>query len=231
MGRFRQPFRGDYPITLNYHEKFDPLYDNVKRFHEGIDYGCPEGTPILASADGTVVGRFNAPYGYGLFVEINHGDGYHAFYAHLSRATVDHGDKVSQGDLIGYSGNTGNSTGPHLHFEVRKNGASLDPRSILQSVFDADPANNTPEPEKPHFEAVESGFCMVVCDVANVRCHCDMSRVVGTLEAGSIISVGDEVTIWNGLPFRDYYDPRHKCWLRIAEHDPDTQMIVNYDLK
>ena len=70
---------------------------------------------------------------------------------------------------------------------------------------------------------------MVVCDVANVRCHCDMSRVITQRKRGDIISVGKEVTMYQGLPYRDYYDASVSCWLRIAEHDPYTQMLRNYN--
>ena len=55
-----------------------------------------------------------------------------------------------------------------------------------------------------------------------------MSRVIGQRKKGDIIAIGDETTMYNGLPYRDYYDPTYKCWLRIAEHDPDTQIIKNY---
>ncbi len=83
---------------------------------------------------------------------------------------------------------------------------------------------------KPQFEAVQSGLCVVVCDAANVRCHCDMTRIIGQRKKGTVISIGDEVTMYNGLPYRDYYDAEKKCWLRIAEHDPTDQIIKNFTL-
>ena len=58
-----------------------------------------------------------------------------------------------------------------------------------------------------------------------------MNRVLGQRKRGDILSIGNDVTMYNNLPYRDYYDPEFKCWLRIAEHDPDTQMIVNYEIK
>ena len=226
---YRQPFKGDYPITLDYGEKFEPLYTDESP-HRGIDYGCPEGTEILASNDGTVIYTGTLTVGYGKYVQLLHDGGYSTFYAHLSAILVREGQAVSIGQVIGLSGNTGNSTGPHLHFEVRKNGHAVDPKAMLQSVFDGDPISSTPEPEKPTFKSLHSGTAVVVCDVANVRCHCDMSRVMGQLKRGDIIAIGDQVTMYNGLPFRDFWDPRVSCWLRIAEHDPTTQMLENYEV-
>jgi murein DD-endopeptidase MepM/ murein hydrolase activator NlpD len=103
------------------------------RMHEGIDISVPEGTPIRAAADGTVILE-QSEYesgGYGNYTCIDHGGGLSTCYAHQSSFAVSVGAQVSQGDLIGYSGNTGHSTGPHLHFEVRINGAPTDPLGYL----------------------------------------------------------------------------------------------------
>ena len=234
MTEYRQPFTGDYPITLNFHEAWPPTYDNVTKFHEGIDYGCPNGTPILASADGTVIRSAFVASGYGEYIIIQHEEGTGTVYAHLSIRTKSMFDKVKQGDVIGYSGSTGASTGPHLHFEWRRKAGDYttaeDPRSHLRNVLDTEPISSTPAPVKPQFDTIERGVCIVVADLVNVRCHCDMSRVVGQLHKGDVISIGDKVTEYMGLPFRDYYDTTQNCWLRIAEHDPDTQLIQNYDI-
>jgi murein DD-endopeptidase MepM/ murein hydrolase activator NlpD len=103
------------------------------RMHEGIDISVPEGTPIRAAADGTVI-LMQSEYesgGYGNYTCIDHGGGLSTCYAHQSSFATSVGASVSQGDLIGYSGNTGHSTGPHLHFEVRINGAATDPLGYL----------------------------------------------------------------------------------------------------
>ena len=226
---FRQPFMGDFPITLDYGEKFPPLYTDESP-HQGIDYGCPTGTPILASDDGVVDFTANLTVGYGKYIRLKHDGGYITLYAHLSEILVREGQTVVKGQVIGKSGSTGNSTGAHLHFEVRKNNIKIDPKSVLQSVFDADPANNTQTTEKPKFEAVAAGSVIVICDLANVRCHCDMSRVIRQLKKDTVIMVTDQVTMYNGLPYRDYWDGNMGCWLRIAEHDPTDQMIVNYEI-
>ena len=100
------------------------------RMHEGIDISVPEGTPIHAAASGSV--SLASVYGgYGNYTCIEHGDGVSTCYAHQSSFAVSQGDSVSQGDVIGYSGNTGSSTGPHLHFEVRVNGEAVDPMGYL----------------------------------------------------------------------------------------------------
>ena len=227
---FRQPFTGNYVITLDYGEKFPPLYTDESP-HRGIDYGTPIGTKILASEDGTVTTVASLSVGYGNYVLIKHADGYETVYAHLSQILVRQGQAVSQGDVIGLSGNTGNSTGPHLHFEVRKNGIKIDPKTVLHSVLDSNPNTYTPNAEKPEFEAIRGGLAIVCCDLANVRCHCDMSRVIKTLPRDSIISVSETVTVYNGLPYRQYWDGEKQCLLMIAEHDPYDQIIRNYEQK
>jgi murein DD-endopeptidase MepM/ murein hydrolase activator NlpD len=103
------------------------------RMHEGIDISVPEGTPIRAAADGTVI-LMQSEYesgGYGNYTCIDHGGGLSTCYAHQSSFATSVGAHVSQGDVIGLSGNTGHSTGPHLHFEVRINGAPTDPLGYL----------------------------------------------------------------------------------------------------
>ncbi len=113
----------DGPITSGYGYRWGSL-------HEGIDIAVPEGTPIRAAASGTVI---IAAYtgGYGNYTCIDHGKGLSTCYGHQSGYAVSAGDSVSQGQIIGYSGNTGHSTGPHVHFEVRINGASTDPLPYL----------------------------------------------------------------------------------------------------
>ena len=100
------------------------------RMHEGIDIAVAEGTPILAAASGTVImAGYNG--GYGNYTCIDHGGGLSTCYAHQAGYAVTSGQSVGQGQVIGYSGNTGSSTGPHLHFEVRINGAATDPLGYL----------------------------------------------------------------------------------------------------
>lgn len=101
-------------------------------FHTGIDIAASEGTNIAAARGGTVVfaGWSN---GYGKVVKIDHGDGYDTLYAHTSKILVDVGDKVARGQIIAKVGSTGNSTGPHLHFEVRHGSATVNPLDYLRN--------------------------------------------------------------------------------------------------
>lgn len=106
--------------------RIHPIY-KVKKLHTGIDFSAPTGTPVYATADGVVKNvkvRFS---GYGKFIEIDHGFGYHTRYAHLHDFNVKEGQKVKRGELIAYVGNTGMSTAPHLHYEVLKNGKKINP--------------------------------------------------------------------------------------------------------
>lgn len=101
------------------------------RMHYGLDIAVPTGTPIRAAAAGTVT--YASSMGtYGILVMIDHGHGVETRYAHLSRVAVRVGQRVSRGEIVAYSGNTGNSTGPHLHFEIRRNGVALDPLDFLR---------------------------------------------------------------------------------------------------
>lgn len=106
---------------------FGPRWGSV---HRGVDWGCSTGTSVMASCSGTVVqAGWNGSYGYS--ITISHGNGMQTRYAHLSSILVSNGQYVKQGEVIGRSGNTGNSTGPHLHFEVIVNGTRVNPFTYL----------------------------------------------------------------------------------------------------
>lgn len=113
-------------IASGFGYRIDPIYKTVK-LHAGLDFSAPQGTPIYATADGVVEIAGNTANGYGNHVVINHGYGYETLYGHMVRVKTRRGERVKRGDLIGYVGNTGKSTGPHCHYEVRKNGQKLDP--------------------------------------------------------------------------------------------------------
>jgi len=114
-----RPFVGRHPITQPFGSTRFARTAYRTRFHNGIDYGMPVGTPILAAASGRVlaIGN-NGRYQYGRYIAIKHTDNFFTLYAHLSRESVTVGQLVNQGDIIGHSGNTGFSTGPHLHLGV-----------------------------------------------------------------------------------------------------------------
>jgi murein DD-endopeptidase MepM/ murein hydrolase activator NlpD len=113
-------------IASGFGYRIDPIYKTVK-LHAGLDFSAPQGTPIYATADGTVTTAGNTANGYGNHVVIDHGYGYETLYGHMVRVKARVGERVKRGDLIGYVGSTGKSTGPHCHYEVHKNGQKLDP--------------------------------------------------------------------------------------------------------
>ena len=117
------------PITSNFGWRIHPIY-GTRRLHAGTDFGVDEGTPVHA-ADGGVVVEAGWISGYGYTVIIDHGNGMSTLYAHNSDVAVSPGQTVSKGQVVSYSGNTGGSTGPHLHFEVRINGEPTDPMGYL----------------------------------------------------------------------------------------------------
>lgn len=100
-------------------------------YHGGVDWPCPTGTAVHAADSGVVVIAKRLTYSYGQYIVIDHGNGLSTLYAHNSSLCVSVGEKVSKGQLISYSGSTGNSTGPHLHFEVRLNGTRVNPMNYL----------------------------------------------------------------------------------------------------
>lgn len=115
----------------------DPFY-TIQKFHEGLDFSAPVGTEVYATGDGVVVAVERSRIGYGNHVLIDHGYSYQTLYAHLSNFEVRRGEKVKRGQVIGYIGNTGKSTSPHLHYEVHRNGRPIDPIHFLFNDITAD---------------------------------------------------------------------------------------------
>lgn len=113
-------------LSSFYGYRIDPIY-KIKKFHYGVDFSAPQGTPIYASGAGTVVKTRRSRRGYGNTVTIDHGYGYTTFYAHNKDNMVKKGDVVTRGQIIATVGNTGKSTAPHLHYEVRKNNRTINP--------------------------------------------------------------------------------------------------------
>ncbi|HYG37568.1 MAG TPA: M23 family metallopeptidase [Cytophagales bacterium] len=106
--------------------RIHPIY-KVKKMHTGADFSAPRGTPIYATGDGVVIKVISSIGGYGKEVEIDHGFGYITKYAHMENFKVKRGQKVKRGECIGEVGNTGISTGPHLHYEIIHNGTKINP--------------------------------------------------------------------------------------------------------
>ncbi len=127
----RKPVRGDdVRLTSGYGVRYHPLL-NTRKMHTGVDWATAPGTPVLASGNGTIEEAGHKGY-YGNYLRIRHANGYHTAYGHMSRfaAGATEGVKVRQGQIIGYVGSTGLSSGPHLHFEVLVNSRFVDPMSI-----------------------------------------------------------------------------------------------------
>jgi len=113
-------------IASGFGYRIDPIYKTVK-FHAGLDFTAPSGTPIYATGDGTVEEASLSDVGYGNHVVVRHGYGYKTLYGHMLRTKVKTGQAVKRGDVLGWVGSTGKSTGPHCHYEVMKNGEKVDP--------------------------------------------------------------------------------------------------------
>ncbi|HYD27369.1 M23 family metallopeptidase [Brevundimonas sp.] len=112
------------------------------RQHKGVDIAAPQGTSVYVACEGEVLRTGYDAKGYGRFIEVRHPNGMSTLYAHLSRIDVARGDKVAADERIGLVGSTGRSTGPHLHFEVRRDHAQVNPTSVLGQAFEVeiDPA-------------------------------------------------------------------------------------------
>lgn len=223
MLTYRQPFKGEYPITQRYGETItDP------KGHTGIDYGCPEGTPILASADGIVMKAGWDSTGYGNMVNILHAKDRATLYAHLKEVNVYDNQKVKQGDVVGWSGNTGNSTGPHLHFEARTRwndyNSHFDPMLLpLMSVDDS----ILPENAGGQFPSsvgepspLTEGIYRVACDAAYVRGWQSLSREK-LVYRGEPVYVFPMVKYYDGLPF--YFIGAGSC---MAAYDNEGTIIL-----
>jgi len=134
-GMFAWPMQPDvYHISSGYGYRDDPKNPGTTKFHKGVDLAANGGTPILAAADGIVEVANSTDswgYGWGYYIKIKHQDGYETLYAHCSKIAVREDEEVFAGQVIGYVGSTGNSTGPHLHFEVRKDGAVTNPMNYF----------------------------------------------------------------------------------------------------
>ncbi|NSW82749.1 MAG: M23 family metallopeptidase [Syntrophothermus sp.] len=116
---------GESPVTSPYGMRKDP-FTGKQRFHTGVDFGVPAGTPVRSAYNGKVIYSSSTPI-WGNLVIIDHGNGLTTWYAHLQARKCNTGGEIAQGDVIGFVGSTGRSTGPHLHFEVRQNGKPVNP--------------------------------------------------------------------------------------------------------
>ena len=128
-GKFVWPSAVSKKVTSPFGYRIHPIF-GTKKLHRGLDIGAPQGSDVLAGEAGVVVtAGYNNSYGY--YITINHGSGYVTLYAHNSKLLVSKGDMVAKGQVIAKCGSTGNSTGPHIHFEVQINGKLVNPLNYL----------------------------------------------------------------------------------------------------
>ncbi len=124
-------------IASGFGMRIDPVYGTPK-MHRGLDFTAPQGTPIYATGDGIVRTAGHSASGYGNHVEINHGYGYETLYGHMVRIKVRNGQRIKRGEIIGWVGSTGKSTGPHCHYEVKINGANVNPVYFFSNDLNAE---------------------------------------------------------------------------------------------
>jgi murein DD-endopeptidase MepM/ murein hydrolase activator NlpD len=124
-------------IASGFGTRIDPVYGSTK-MHKGLDFAAPQGTPIYATGNGTVKEAGVSNGGYGNFVVINHGYGYETIYGHMLRTNVHAGQVVKRGEVIGFVGSTGKSTGPHCHYEVHINNEPVDPVYFFYNDLNAE---------------------------------------------------------------------------------------------
>ena len=225
---YRQPFEGSYPITQNYGEA------GTSAFHTGIDYACPEGTPILASEAGTVMFAGWDNTGYGYCVIIQHADGNATLYAHLKMVAVKTGQKVQRSQVIGYSGTTGNSTGPHLHFEARRTWndykSHFDPMTLPLHSSIEPPTGNTPAPApKPALKDADTlgPEVEVVAPAGAWGWNADFTRRLTAFPCGTKLTFTGKTTQRLGYQYCECYPEPQKYW--VAVHDNDTQILANQE--
>ena len=220
---YRQPFQGEWPITQRYGEKY------TSSFHTGIDYGCPVGTAILASSDGVIrfSGFDNSGYGYCMIIE--HDIRHATLYAHLSVLRFSSvGVKVKQGDVIGYSGNTGKSTGPHLHFEARtvwnNYQTHFDPFTLPLMSVDDSINNGSTEVPSGLMNADGLKNSVFVSAPAGVYAHNPSFTSKKIFPYGTPLKFTGNTIERNGLTFCECQDT---VW--IAVNDGETQLLSNQE--
>ena len=188
-----RPLDGFFPITQHYGENHADYARFGLKGHNGVDYGCPSGTPVMAVLDGVVERAQGDPNGYGLHVKLKHAGGLWTIYGHFGTLYVTTGQVVRAGEVLGLSGNTGNSTGPHLHFEIRVAGQERNGYGVA-----VDPLT---------FEAQEKlsdNQVMVMVDGVNIRSAPGLfgTSIIGKANHGLILTrAGDTIEV-DGLTWQ-----------------------------
>lgn len=126
-----QPVTGTVEVSSEFGIRSNPFGGSGYEVHGGIDFVGKQGDIIAATGDGVVV-KSGENGGYGISVTLNHGNGYETLYAHMSKTRVHVGDRIKRGQIIGYIGSTGRSSGPHLHYSLYQDGVAIDPRKVMK---------------------------------------------------------------------------------------------------
>jgi hypothetical protein len=162
--------------------------------HNGEDYGCAVGTPILPAAPGRVIKIAFDPSGFGHYLKLQH-DGCQTLYAHLSRVDVRVGQEVGPSDILGLSGNTGNSTGPHLHFGLYLGGQAVNPRPYMAAVEATPQPDPEPCADTEHTPPTVGERGQVVVDLLYLRTGPSReAQTVGSLHHPALIEIAETAT-------------------------------------
>lgn len=220
---YRQPFSGDYPITQKFGEIIPGVtYKNEP--HTGIDFACPLGTTILASENGSVFFAGWNPNGYGNMVMIRHSDLNVSLYAHLSVVSVKVGQIVRKGEKIGESGTSGNSTSPHLHFELRDNfGKAFDPMTVLTSTDDSVVVAENATTTLKNADAFEEGDTVKVVAPLGAKAFFRGFNDKTAYPQGSRFYYTGKTEQRNGYTYMEVIPLSVPMW--VAVHDNDTQIL------
>lgn len=218
--RFLNPIPANSIVTQTFAEHVHAArVHGWQNYNGGIDWAVATGTPIKAAQSGKVTLARRDATGYGAHVRIQHDEGYLTIYGHMLDFAVKAGDRVEAGDVIGRSDNTGNSTGPHLHFELRKNSVAVDPSGLLVERLEGEESGGEGEPggglvqpdvgpEPANFPALPRAFVTSQIGL-NVRSGPGVSNpLVGWLPNGTEVEILRKVTqdsdIWLQIGYQQF---------------------------
>lgn len=206
--------RCPWPVTQRFGEKI------TSKSHAGIDFACYEGTPVCAAAVGIVLYSGYDEGGYGWHVVLTHEDGSGTVYAHLKEQGAPAGFCAFKGAILGYSGNTGNSTGPHLHFEYRKDATK--PKTVVDPDLYFEQPAAEPTKEESSKEGLHQGSAEVCCDVCNYRS--ENGAILGQFRRGQALQLTGKKKEMYGLV---YYEATRPETIWVAGSDGFTQILLN----
>ena len=210
-------------ITSTFGGRYHPTTGEWQDAHSAIDIGgVGTGTPVIATKSGEItftntgcsVGDHSCGGSYGNYIKVDHGDGIESLYAHLSEVLVSEGESVSQGQIIGYTGNTGRSTGPHLHFEIRLNGTRVDPLDYVD-----------PENPRPVSGVLSDGDIVIVGDTGDYSDYDHNKSVV----CNSLLASGFSTNAVVGIMANMETESAHTYNPEVVEYGSGYNLETIYD--